>query len=488
MSISSRLFRSTFFQLVGKFLSRSVGLLSTLVLARLLTPNDFGLVAIASLVVFFFDAMSQVGMREYLIQKSELYPREIDSAWTFNLLVKIVFFIAFVLLVPTISEFYNNPHLSDVLYVVSVVPLLTGFQSVGIALSQRELNYLPSMQVEVSSKLCSFILMLTLLIFFQNYWVMIISLVSSYFFRVIASYIFIPHKVSFSLFHLKEQWEFSKWVLPKGVIGFLKAEIDTLVVSKFFGLSQLGGFNLIKSLVNMIGGEIVRPATEPLLSSFSLSKGDSEKVAFQTLMSFSVVSLLIIPVVFYLCTFSQLVIVNLYGSQWVEFAHIIEILAPLIYIFSMAGVISNIFTSQGMVKHLFYIELVTLFSLTLVLLTLELVSLESFALARVGVSICFWCITLIYLTRLIKFDVLALLVVICFSLVFCVLSVYPALVLNELLEVENFMELIISGGVFISLYVLFIGLMIYMLKSNQNVAYLIWVLKENIWDRAFFRK
>ena len=84
MSLGLKTLKSSFLILFVRGVQRSIGLISMLVLARLLTPEDFGVVAIASVVVFFFDVLTESGSRQYLIQKDEICEDDIHTAWTFG--------------------------------------------------------------------------------------------------------------------------------------------------------------------------------------------------------------------------------------------------------------------------------------------------------------------------------------------------------------------------------------------------------------------
>ena len=480
MSVSQSLFKSSSILFLGRLINRSVGLLSTLILARILTPDDFGIVAIASIVVFFFDAMSQVGTREYLTHKKKLIKQDINTAWTLNALTKLGMWLLFVIATPFIGDFYGLPELSSVLYVVSVVLILLGFESIGLILAQRELNYLPVFKLQLVEKIIGFAVMLALLSVIQNYWVMIIALVSSYIARFIGSYVLVPHKPSFSLQNISEQWSFSKWLLPKGAIGFLKSELDTVIVSKSFGLAPLGGFNIVKSLVSMVGRDVIQPATEPLLAAFSRGRGDREQQGFQVQMSLWVISIAIIPVVGYTYFFSGTVVLVLYGEQWLKYAPVLEALAPLIYIFATTGVLINFLTSQAKVKQLFYVELSAMILMASVLVSLSFKSLVDFAYVRTIVSIVFWIGLVFYVKSLSSFSfrrTMLLLLPLAVGLMISAQVVKHAVQLEESLAV---VELLVTGTMFTSLYFMISLLLMYPIRNTNEVIYVIWFLKKSL--------
>lgn len=480
MSLNQSLFKSSFLLFVGRFLDRAIGLVSTLILARVLLPEDFGIVAIASIVVFFFDSISNVGIREYLTQKSNLTDDDINSAWTFNGLTKLLVWGVFVLSSSFIADFYDKPELFYVFLVISLIVPLMGFENVGLILSQRELDYDSLFKLRLTEKITAFVVMLCLLSFMQSYWVMILSMVFSYFVRFFGSYYIDPYRPTFCLKNIGEQWHFSKWLLPKGVIGFIKSEVDTLMVSKFFGLAALGGFNLVKSLISMVGRDIVQPATEPLLAAFSKSKEESDKLGFQVLMSFWVICLFVLPIVGYCFYFGNVVVGVLYGDQWLEYANVLQALSPLIIVFATTGVFWNFLTSQGKVRELFYFEILAMFTTIILLASLALSSLDEFATVRVLISFVFWLAMLIYVRSIVNFSVIRLL-----RLTFPLIAgVYVAHALASSiplpLDVNVIVELLVTGSAFVVIYAAISGILLLASKNTEEVTYLLWFLETNI--------
>ncbi|MFQ3199075.1 MAG: lipopolysaccharide exporter, partial [Paraglaciecola sp.] len=88
MSAIKKLFTSAAFSSGAKILQRVLGLISTLILARVLTPEDFALIAIVSLTLYFFDMLSQSGSEPYIVQKKQVSEDDLNTSWTLDLLLK----------------------------------------------------------------------------------------------------------------------------------------------------------------------------------------------------------------------------------------------------------------------------------------------------------------------------------------------------------------------------------------------------------------
>ena len=102
MSTSSRVFKSSTFLLAIQLFQRSLGLISTLILARLLLPEDFGIVAMVAIALQFFETLADAGNKHYIIQKSEITDQDLNTAWTMNLAIKTVMATLIIVVAPLI--------------------------------------------------------------------------------------------------------------------------------------------------------------------------------------------------------------------------------------------------------------------------------------------------------------------------------------------------------------------------------------------------
>jgi len=115
MSLTSQLLKSSSILLCMKLFQRGLGLISTLILARLLTPEDFGIVAIATLVVYLFEILAFAGKEQYLIQKTCVTNSDLNTAWTIDIILKSLLFLLFLISIEFIVEYYDKPMLGNAL-------------------------------------------------------------------------------------------------------------------------------------------------------------------------------------------------------------------------------------------------------------------------------------------------------------------------------------------------------------------------------------
>ena len=401
MTATTQVLNGTFVLLLVRLFVRSAGIISMLVLARLLTTEDFGVVAVTTSVVFLFDILSESGSKLYLIQKQDVSTHDLDTSFTLNLILKGLTWTVFIIFVPFTASYFEYETLTLPLYTISLVILLGALHNPGMYMYEKELNYHPFMKLSIWEKIISFIVVLTLAFIYENYWAMIAGILTGSLVKVIGSYVLHEYRPKLSLALISQQWSFSKWILFKSVIGDVRAEFDTAMVTKLFGLSAVGGYNMMKNLSMMPAYDIVRPATQPLLSSFSKVKDDQPRLAYQVNISLIVICLITTPITSFIVFNEKLIIEVLLGRQWLDFSFVLKILAILLFTFSITTILHQALTSIGKVKWLFMNDLLSMIFIVTSLLYIGHDDLEDFTETRcvLGVisAIIFAMITVTYL-------------------------------------------------------------------------------------------
>ncbi len=392
--------------LLLRFIQRGIGIISLLILARMLTPEDFGIVAIATLVVSFFDAISSAGSLEYIIKKDKPDTEDLNTAWTINIISKSIVWCVFVISVPWISEYFEKENLESALYVTSLILLISAAESPGMYLYRKELNYKPMFKLAVLQKIVSFTTVITLVLIHQSYWAMILGNVVARLVQSVGSYLLHDFRPKLSLKKFSEQWDFSKWVMLKSVLGYSRTQFDTFLISKFFGFGSIGGYNLMKSLSSMPATEIIKPATEPLLASFSQVNNNTQKLKYQVSISLLIILLTITPLAYFIFLFSLPIISVFLGEQWIEYASVLSAMAILLASYSFSSILNHLGIALSKVKVLFYYDSITFVIIAFTLTVFASDSIEAFALLRASFEAICVAALFLYLASKISLSIL----------------------------------------------------------------------------------
>lgn len=385
-NVSAKVLKGSFLSLLIKFIQKSLGLISTLILARILTPDDFSVVAISALILHFCEVLSTAGSESYLIQKPELSKDDINSSWTLELILKLLLWVILISCIPFISGFYEQEKLRNALLLSSCVLLLNAFKSPGIALLKKNLEYRKIFTLGIIQKITSFSVVIGFVLYSPSYWAIIVGDVISALVFVIGSYLIHSYRPKLCKLKIKEQLSFSKWILLKSGVGYARAQMDVFFVGKLFTASELGSYHLARHLSVMPSTDIIGPAIEPLLASFSKVKHDLNALNRQFYISFVVIVAIITPIAFYMWYYPETIIDLLLGKQWESAYSILSALSLLLFTFSVGQLLNPFCVAAGQVKAIFIYDLLSFIFIFICLLFFLDVTLYQFALLRGGLA------------------------------------------------------------------------------------------------------
>lgn len=458
-SLTKNVLNSSFWMLMISVFQRGLGLISTLILARLLTPEDFGIVAIATLILYFFEKFTNTGTNVYILQKDSVSDADLNTAWTLDVVLKVIVWFVFIVSASWVAEFYDNPKLENVVIVFSFVLLIRGFVNPGLLLLRKNFQYQKIFRVSLWQKTFSFFATIGIAYAYQTYWAMIIGQIVFFGVLLVASYLIHQHRPKFTLSQVKEQWQFSKWVLGKGFIGFIKGQLDTLLVSKLYPAAELGKYHVNRHIATMPSQQVIIPALEPVISALSKSREDDHALAYQFNLCVFTLTLAIFPLSAFMWFFPEPIVLVLLGDQWKDTYGILAALSILVSAFSLGQLVNRCFLALGKTKALFHYDIVSLAVMIVTLLSLTDPTLETFALVRGCMEVILVILLVAWLAYLRPLKLARLTVLVSTVLL---ASVLPAWLIKEYVVVSfswKLVELAVLAVTYALSYFVFIGLM-----------------------------
>jgi lipopolysaccharide exporter len=386
LSEANKVFKGAAFLFSGNIINRIFGLISTLILARVLVPDDFGLVAIANIVLGFVSKSLESGSGQYLIQKEVVNDGDINTTWTINIILKLLIFGLLLIATPFVAEYYSDDRLELVIPILASMIFFGVLQNPYMAILKRNQDYAIIFKIAVIRKFSSVVITVSTALVYQSYWALIIGHLVSNAVGTICSYIFVAYRPRLALVGAKQQWGFSKWILAKGIIGYTRGQLDSFLVSSFYSPAILGGYHVSKYISSMPGSAGISPALEPLLATFSRSINDKEGIRHQVSLILILVFAVVVPLSCFLFVFSEPVVLLLLGEKWKDFAPVFGILTFLTIPAAIGKIASQLIISGGDVKFLFFYDIYSLIFMGAALFYFSNSSLETFSTVRVLVE------------------------------------------------------------------------------------------------------
>lgn len=360
LSNNSKIIRSITWVVSLNWANRLLGFFSIVILARLLTPETFGIVAIIMLAIQLTETFTNVGTEQYYIQNDHASRDDLDCAWTTNLLIKGAASIILALISPMIAIYYDYTSLIPALLVASFLPVINALANGEIIQYKKDLNYRAFSLISLCSKCVSSLVTIVLAFLLQNYWALLIGAICASISNSLLSYILIKTRTKVGLLNWQAQFHFSKWVIAKAVVGHLKSKFDTWYAVNIAGLSGLGGYNLSKDLVLFPSREIISPITGVLFTSIAKAVNYSEDQRSQISKSIAIIALIGFPIAFGWPLIAAPLVELALGEQWLPYIEVISSLGVLVVIFALGDFFADLMMAVGKVKQLFYFDLFTL--------------------------------------------------------------------------------------------------------------------------------
>jgi len=307
--------------------------ITNMVLARLLTPDAFGVVAVVSMVVSFSDMLTDAGFNKYLVQHEFVDEKEKNkftsvSFWT-NMAVSVFLWILIVIFNAQIANMVGNPGLGIVIIISAIQLPITTFSSIQAALFKRDFRFKPLFIARIVSTMIPFFITIPLALLGLSYWSLVIGTLASQIAMSIILTVGSKWKPNFffSFPYLKKMLSFSIWTLFESISIWLTAWIDTFIIGFYLSDYYLGIYKTSLNMVNSLLAVITAVFVPVLFSALSRLQNDEKSFKSAFYITQKIVAYCLLPIGVGLFLYSDTATRIMLGSQWNEASAIIGIWA-----------------------------------------------------------------------------------------------------------------------------------------------------------------
>lgn len=301
-TLSQRVARGGLWVFALRIINRVFALASTIILARVLAPKDFGLFGIALLAMGGLDTFSQTGLYTALVQKKQDISPYLNTAWTVQairggLLALVLFATA-----PYVAAFFGTQAAKPILQVIGLSTLVQGLTNIGVIYFDKELEFHKQFAYQFSGTLANVGVAILAVLLLRSVWALVFGLLARNIVQLVVSYFIHPYRprLTFNQGQFKELFDFGKWVLGSTILIYLITQGDNIFVGKFLGLSALGFYQMAYQISNMPATEITHVISQVTFPAYSKLQTDIPKLKevylkilqFTTFLSFPVAGLI----------------------------------------------------------------------------------------------------------------------------------------------------------------------------------------------------
>lgn len=350
-----------FFNAISRYSNIVVSIFIGAILARLLTPKDFGVVAIIGVFISFFSLISKFGISAAVVQHKSLTDDDVSSIFSFSIAFGLLLSIIFFFLSPFIASFYNEPVLINLSRLMALAIFFNSLQVVPNALNMKKLRFKEIGIISVVVHIISGIVAIILAYLGFSYYALIINSILSGLLIFIAYYYLAPVKPSFFIrfSSIRKIAKFSTFQFLFHFINYFAGNTDNLLIGKYFSSSALGFYDKAYKLMLMPVQNltfVITPTLHPVLSKYQ----DDKKLIYNTF--YKIVKLLAIigfPLSVFLYFSSSEIINIMYGPQWGQSIPVFKLLALAVGIQVVLSSTGSIFQATNRPDLLFYSGLIS---------------------------------------------------------------------------------------------------------------------------------
>jgi O-antigen/teichoic acid export membrane protein len=257
--------------------ARMLGLISTVILARLLTPADYGIVAIAGLIVGSLEIFAQTGQYGAIVRHPNPTREHYDSVWTVSLLLGLGLGVMILAMTPLTTAYFHEPRAKLVVEILALRTMMSGLQNVGTMNFGRNLNFRRQFYFRVIPEFVAFVVTIGFAIALRNYWALVIGIMCQSATTIVLSYLMEPHRPRICFSKVREIWSFSIWTLVKNLGTYVNSQIDKVAVGGFAGAAAMGRYDVARDVAVSPSQELINPIVATLMPVMARVQFDPEK-------------------------------------------------------------------------------------------------------------------------------------------------------------------------------------------------------------------
>ncbi|GAB4033248.1 lipopolysaccharide biosynthesis protein [Spirosoma gilvum] len=355
MILQEEIKKGAIITLITKYTGIVIGLIINSILARLLSPNEFGIVGIITVFVTFFNILSDVGFGPGIVQSQNIEKKQISNIFKISVLLSIILAILFIVLSYIVAYYYQNSDYKKIGSLLSISILFNTLSIVPKSLIIKAKSFKILGIIDICTTTISGIVAIVLVIFGQSYysiiWRSILISIFAFFWYFNLSRLTITR--GFSIKSISKIISYSFFQFSFNFVNYFSRNLDNILIGKYMGNHNLAIYNQSYQLMMYPIAHLthaITPVLHPILATYS----DKKQVIYNEYIKIlNLLALLGVPISILLYFISDEIILIVLGEQWKESVKIFKILSMSIWIQMLLSSSGAIFQATGKTKLLF---------------------------------------------------------------------------------------------------------------------------------------
>lgn len=459
----TNLIRGAAWTIGTRWIIKGLGFINTVIMARLLMPEDYGIVAMGMLVVGLIQTFLDFGPGTALLRKAEVTRDEIDSAWTLGIIQGMGAGLVLMIALPLAVDYFKEPRLTFVLWSLAASVIFISFGNIGQILARKEFIYTLDFKIATLTKTASVVTTVIAGIMLRDYRALVIGIIAGYTVPVFLSYLWHPYRPRWNTSKIGEIWTLTKWLMVARAGQFILRKGDEFVAGRIGTTAQFGLYNVGSDFGQTPVGEIGPAMLKALLPVLSSLEGNIERTNQAVIKTIAAVNTVIWPIGLGFMAIAAQATELALGSRWMDAVPFISLFALASVLQTMTSPANTLLILHGHTRS--QSQIVWIEFASFVLAAIALVPgfhLIGLALARTISSVVSSLVTLLYTQKICQLPMSAALqtiirplagAVLMYVLVtYMITSLLPGMIASPALGSLGLAAAILSGAVFFMLW------------------------------------
>lgn len=299
-----------------------------IILARLLSPVDFGIIGLAMLSINALNVFSETGIESALIQRDKIGRAELNTAWTMAIMRGVLLFVILFLSAGWFASYFNNPTLEPVLKVMSITFLLGGVSNIGVVFFQKDLELKWKAILEMIADIAGTMTAILLAFWLKNVWALVIGGISWGTVKCIGSYLVHSYRPSLNWdWHITlNLLNFGKHIFWISLMAFIITNLDDALVGKLLGFEMLGFYVMAFSISSIPVYSLSAVLSQVFFPAYAKIKNDSKRIEEAFGHTFEVVALILLPLTSLMFILAPSFTAVFMGEKWLPIIPALQVL------------------------------------------------------------------------------------------------------------------------------------------------------------------
>lgn len=352
ISLKSKIISGLAWSSLAKLITQVFSWISTFVVIRHLTSDDYGVISVAFALMGVFLILSEFGLAEALIQKKKLHPRNYSQIFTATLLINITIFVLLFMFSDVISEYFNEIRLKSVLIYISANLVLSSFIVIPESLLNRNMSFKQRAIIESIASIFNTIVTLFLAINGAGYWSILLGLTANTLVKVFLfnANVKVNYQLTINFKGFRALFDFGIYTFLSRVVWALYSKIDVFVIGKLLGTQALGVYSVANQIASMPLDKLSGTVNQVAFAGFSQLHREKKSDLAHLYYSLRLISGLIFPCFIGIAAIAPQLIPIIIGEQWSNSIPLIQILCIVMPFKLVNSLLGTYITSMGHAK------------------------------------------------------------------------------------------------------------------------------------------